>query len=150
MSFSFPITYTVIATTCAGPYYDVDTPHPVSACPDGKVKDGALCYPKCKDGYDGVADRCWEICRSGYTNMGLTCFKGVHIYGNKCSGNCKKGYKNDGCTCRFPGHSYGKNSYSRGAGTHLVCQKDQYYDGLGYCYNQCKEGSTRSDCKQIC
>ena len=31
----------------------------ITACPDGKEKDGALCYPICRDGYYGVGPVCW-------------------------------------------------------------------------------------------
>lgn len=33
---------------------------PIHACPDSMDKDGALCYPKCRDGFTGVGPVCWE------------------------------------------------------------------------------------------
>jgi hypothetical protein len=42
-------------------------------CADDKDKDGALCYPKCRDGYRGIGPVCWERCRHGYIDDGLTC-----------------------------------------------------------------------------
>jgi hypothetical protein len=33
---------------------------PLHACPPDKDKDGALCYPKCKDGFKGIGPVCWE------------------------------------------------------------------------------------------
>ena len=32
---------------------------PISTCREGYEKDGALCYPKCKEGYYGVGPVCW-------------------------------------------------------------------------------------------
>lgn len=43
----------------------------VTYCRPEKEKDGALCYPKCDDGYQGVGPLCWEICRPEYTDRGL-------------------------------------------------------------------------------
>ena len=31
----------------------------ISSCPDDKEKDGALCYPFCRDGFNGVGPVCW-------------------------------------------------------------------------------------------
>ena len=31
----------------------------ISTCPSDKEKDGALCYPYCRDGYYGVGPVCW-------------------------------------------------------------------------------------------
>ena len=32
---------------------------PLSSCPEGSEKDGAICYPPCKEGYSGVGPVCW-------------------------------------------------------------------------------------------
>jgi len=32
---------------------------PISSCASDKDKSGALCYPKCRDGYKGVGPVCW-------------------------------------------------------------------------------------------
>jgi len=63
---------------------------PLHTCGADAEKDGALCYPKCKAGYDGVGPVCWA--------------------------SCKPGFKNDGATCRKPGDIDAKKSYGRGAG----------------------------------
>jgi len=36
-------------------------------CPSDQDKNGALCYPKCSDGYYGVGPVCWQSCPAGYT-----------------------------------------------------------------------------------
>ena len=95
-------------------------------CPPDKEHDGALCYDKCKEGYDGVGPVCWQkcpkdfvdtgafcskggevitkksrtkthTCPSGYTNMGLTCSKGGDVKAKTHS--CPKGYTDMGVTC---------------------------------------------------
>lgn len=48
------------ASTKPKPSVKRPTGRPISDCPDGRDKDGALCYPKCIKGYKGVADRCWK------------------------------------------------------------------------------------------
>ena len=50
---------------------------PLSTCRDEyyNQRDGALCYPECKDGYTGCGPICWEDCRPGYDNHGATCCK---------------------------------------------------------------------------
>ena len=32
---------------------------PISSCPADKEKDGLLCYPLCRDNFDGVGPVCW-------------------------------------------------------------------------------------------
>ncbi len=84
-------------------------------CASSEERDGALCYPKCKEGYNGVGPVCWQKCPSGY--------------------------KNDGATCRKPGDIFGKKSYGRGVGKVFKsrcsgdCEKD-----AGLWYKKCKEG----------
>lgn len=104
---------------------------PISVCRDDEEKNGALCYPKCKDGYYGVGPVCWEKCKSDYTDTGLFCSKGLHTYGKgccctiftkSCCSNCREGYTDFGCTCTSPLRTYTKGSYGRGAGTPLKCR----------------------------
>ena len=47
------------AETCWVLAYGRGVGVPISTCPDDKEKDGALCYPLCRDGYDGVGPVCW-------------------------------------------------------------------------------------------
>jgi hypothetical protein len=44
-----------------------------NSCADDEDKNGALCYPKCREGYHGIGPVCWERCRDGYTDDGVTC-----------------------------------------------------------------------------
>ena len=37
--------------------------------------DAGLCYPKCKDGFDGVGPVCWGYCDNSMVNCGLSCGK---------------------------------------------------------------------------
>ncbi len=125
-------------------------------CGSNKEKDGALCYPKCKDGYNGVGPVCWERCKSGYKDDGAACRRDAKIIGSdnskcpwhdKCGlvtakgcSKCPAGYKNDGCTCRRDVHIYGKKSYGRGAGSPLnSCASNEEKDGA-LCYPKCKAG----------
>jgi large repetitive protein len=63
---------------------------PVSACPAGTQRSGALCYPRCQAGFYGIATTCWQVCPAGY--------------------------KDDGAICRKDVISVAKASYGRGAG----------------------------------
>ena len=47
---------------------------PVDTCHNSE-KDGALCYPRCEGGYDGVGPVCWENCPSDFTDIGVSCAK---------------------------------------------------------------------------
>jgi len=85
-------------------------------CKSDEEKDGALCYPKCKNGYNGVGPICWQ--------------------------KCPDGYKNDGATCRDPGDIFSKKSYGRGVGKLPPkkncggdCEKD-----AGLWYKRCQSG----------
>lgn len=84
-------------------------------CAGNQEKDGALCYTKCKNGYNGVGPVCWRKCSSGFVN--------------------------DGATCRRKGDIFSKKSYGRGRGKLLrkncngSCEKD-----AGLWYRNCKSG----------
>lgn len=118
----------------------------LTSCKSTEDKDGALCYPKCRDGYKGVGPVCWEICPSGYTDTGLFCTQWASTYGKgccctiftkSCCNSCKPGYKDYGCTCTSPLKSLTKKSYTRGAGTPLGCGENLEKDGA-LCYPFCK------------
>ncbi len=63
---------------------------PVSTCPAGMERNGALCYPRCA---------------AGYVGNGPVCFQ-----------RCPAGYKDDGALCRLDAHIFAKASYGRGVG----------------------------------
>ena len=45
------------------------------SCPAGEQKDGALCYPDCKDDFTGVGPVCWENCPDKFPDQGAYCGK---------------------------------------------------------------------------
>ena len=51
----------------------------VLGCASNEEKDGALCYPECKAGYNGQGPVCWQKCPEGYTNDGATCRRNAKI-----------------------------------------------------------------------
>jgi len=120
----------------------------VSECTSAQEKDGALCYPKCDQGYRGVGPMCWETCRDGFEDRGVFCIVDLHIYEkgcccvlNQCCNSCQANYTDDGCTCRRPPVSYTKKSYGRGTGTSMNCKSNYELNGL-LCYPICQEGYT--------
>ena len=44
-------------------------------CFDNGEKDAGLCYPRCRDSYDGVGPVCWGFCDNSMVNCGLACAK---------------------------------------------------------------------------
>ncbi|CAF2693639.1 unnamed protein product [Rotaria sp. Silwood2] len=117
---------------------------PVHACPYyAPEQDGLLCYPICRDGYNGVGPVCWEKCNN-LTSVGFACMdirKSVRscpwydkcgIFTSSCS-SCPTNYTNFGCLC---GQFYFRDSYGRGVGTPLICSSSYEQDG-GLCYDKC-------------
>jgi hypothetical protein len=95
-------------------------------CPPGYEKNGLLCYPVCRGGFNGVGPVCWQSdCPAGYTDLGALChrFLGVRssdnrrcpwydkcgLFGARGCSVCPSGWKNDGCTCRVGGMSISQN-----------------------------------------
>lgn len=96
-------------------------------CSDTEELDGALCYPKCDNGFDGVGPVCWQVCPDGYTD--------------------------DGAFCRKDAVIIAKESYGRGAGTlpAMSCNGNEELDGA-LCYPPCNAGydGVGPVCWQIC
>ena len=134
---------------------------PISSCPEGKDKDGWLCYPECRDNYDGVGPVCWEYCPSEFRDDGAFCYK-PKSYGrgagttHKCDNcekwgllwypKCRDNFHNVGCCVCSPdcpsgmtdiGISCAKDSYGRTAGTPLTCAPGEVEDA-GLCYPPCE------------
>lgn len=80
------------------------------ACPTDLEQSGALCYPKCQEGYYGDGPLCVKRCPIGYTD--------------------------DIALCRKDAIIFAKASYGRGAGTVLVCAANQEAQS-GLCYPRC-------------
>jgi hypothetical protein len=53
---------------------------PLSACPLGLERNGALCYPRCRTGFIGNGPLCLKKCPEGYTLDSGMCIKSAHIY----------------------------------------------------------------------
>jgi len=88
---------------------------PIHSCPSDQEKNGALCYPLCKENYYGVGPVCWEKCEEGWVDEGALCRKDGSI------------------------DTVAKASYGRGAGYVLGCDDDEDLDA-GLCYEPCKDG----------
>ena len=94
--------------------------HDRNCYPDYPIKDGLLCYPRCKSGYSnyGEGPVCWAKCPPATTNIGITCQKDTYGRGvgkplSSCKSNmeknallcypkCKKGYYGVGPVCWQP------------------------------------------------
>lgn len=135
---------------------------PLSDCPAGTERHGALCYPTCKAGYNGVLDRCWAAiekvniagripdkrpCANGEHDDGTSCHK---VTGQVCADDCSKGW--DNCRRRGAlGECWGgcKESCSPVLGgivTNLFSRQtcganEDLVDGL--CYKKCGAGMER-------
>ncbi len=53
---------------------------PVSECPTGRVRSGALCYPNCSSGYTAIGPACWQNCSKSKGNN-------MHDCGVGCANN---------------------------------------------------------------
>ena len=123
-----------------------------SKCP-GEEKDGALCYPLCKAGYEGVGPVCWESCPPDAHDDGALCRRDAKIIAannsscpwyDKCGltvkkgcSTCPSGFRNDGCTCRQDPNMIVKTRYDRGVGrVPDTCIAGEEKSGL-LCYPTC-------------
>ena len=127
---------------------------------------GALCYPKCREGYNSSALECEGSCPKGSRSSGFTCIQGIHAYipGNKSSNPldkgfyqrapCRDGYKYRGTTCNkecLPDFTFRSGAagsafcdkprgrYSRiGKEKPLhACPTDKPDKDVGLCYKEC-------------
>ena len=126
-----------------------------SECQPGEERNGALCYPNCNPGYSGAGPVCWKQCPAGYTDDGAFCRRDVQIVGadnsacpvyDKCGltlakgcSTCPTGFHNDGCTCRIDVDIQPKDTYTRGAGSPMICPAGLDSDA-GLCYAKCPPG----------
>lgn len=117
---------------------------PVHTCPGhSPEQDGLLCYPTCRDGYNGVGPVCWEKC-DNMTSFGFACmdirkssrscpwYDTCGIFQRSCT-ECPPEYTNVGCLC---GRFNFRSSYGRGVGSALICSDSYEQDG-GLCYDKC-------------
>lgn len=73
--FSASSVWATTANFCWKTSYGRGAGRPISSCPAGTQKNGALCYPKCRSGYVGVGPVCWQTCPRGFRNDGAFCAK---------------------------------------------------------------------------
>lgn len=120
---------------------------PLHTCPEhAPEQDGLICYPPCRDGYNGVGPVCWEEC-GNLTSFTFLCLD-VRVskrdscpWYDKCGFTnsscvlCPENYTRLGCLC---GRFSFRSSYGRGVGKSLVCSKLYEQDGA-LCYKNCKK-----------
>jgi hypothetical protein len=117
---------------------------PLHTCPDHSPdQSGLLCYPSCRNGYNGVGPLCWEQCEN-ITSFGFACLD-IRLSNRSCPWydtcgitrsscvSCPTNYSKLGCLC---GRFYLRSSYSRGIGSSLTCSKSYEHDGA-LCYDKC-------------
>ena len=126
-------------------------------CGPNEEQNGALCYPKCRAGYDGVGPVCWQTCPAGFRNDGAYCAK-PEPYGRgagyvlwdeeKCkreNGQCEKegalwypkckvGFHNVGCCICSP------NCPADMTDIGVSCQKNSYGRTAGTPLHACPDG----------
>ena len=122
---------------------------PLSDCPSGQDKNGALCYPSCSNGYSGVGPVCWQNCPSGFSDTGADCLKpasygrgagyslfqwdqcnndnkqGCEKYGLLYYPKCANGFSPAGCCVCSPNCPSGMTDIG------VSCQKNSYGRGAG-------------------
>ncbi|HEY0706051.1 MAG TPA: hypothetical protein VGG33_04605, partial [Polyangia bacterium] len=132
-----------------------------------KENDAGLCYPQCREGFNGVGPVCWQRCPDGYKDDGALCRRDAVIIASdngscpwfdKCGltfrrgcSKCPDGFENDGCTCRKDVHIFAKRSYGRGVGSLPGCDANDEKDGA-LCYRACGAGFDGNGpvCWQLC
>ena len=117
-----PTGYDDIGVSCKKPVYDRGVGKIPDSCPEGKEKDGGLCYNKCDANYKGVGPVCWEKCPTGYDDIGVSCKKPTYDRNvGKIPDTCPEGKEKDAGLC------------------YTKCRDG--YDGIGpVCWQKCKDG----------
>ena len=127
---------------------------PLTDCNSNQDKDGALCYPKCNSGYNGVGPVCWgscgdkidvgalcrERCRSGFNDVAGVCLGscgGKTDVGALCRDTCNSGYHEVAGVCW---ENTPSGSVNVGALIREGCRSG-YTDVAGVCWaNGCPSG----------
>ncbi|MFT3908355.1 MAG: RICIN domain-containing protein [Ferruginibacter sp.] len=135
----------------------IENPNPLTDCPPGKQKHLALCYPRCRDGYEIRLDRCWQTgCPSGFKDDGLTtCWKPLD-YGRGAGRipdvSCPPGTPHQrGIGAAAWCDNFGSIPLKTSKAT-IGCRGDEEYTG-GLCYPKCRPGYTKTTnnfCTAIC
>jgi hypothetical protein len=131
-------------------------------CGPGEDKNGALCYPACRSGFNGVGPVCWERCKDGTVDTGIRCEKSSYGRGAGRVPDrtpCPGGYRTDPVTCwrDLKCNTWWDGCCSRGLfgecwgcartscsgpdikGRDPVCRRDEDLIGL-LCYPKCRPG----------
>ena len=123
----------------------------ITYCPPQYEKNGALCYPWCREGFYGVGPVCWQYCQPGFRDDGAFCFKpeaygrgvGYAIWNeDKCKREnpdlgcekwgaiwypkCRANFHNVACCICSPDCPPGQTDIG------ISCAKDSYGRGAGY------------------
>ena len=72
-----------IGVSCKKPMQNRGVGRAVDSCPAGTERNGALCYPVCREGFVGNGPVCWSSCPAGYVDDGATCRKDPIIVGRE-------------------------------------------------------------------
>lgn len=125
-----------------------------------------LCYPQCREDFEGVEENCWSTCPKPYKSNGAYCLKPKAIgrgwgsqrkckdgkecekYGLLWYPKCPEGYSTLGgllCEAGCPagmsdaGQQCAKKSYARQNPHPMVCPPGKEQEGF-MCYDPCGSG----------
>ena len=139
------------ASNCWKDAYGRGAGEVITYCPPDQEKNGALCYPLCKEGFYGVGPVCWQYCPDGFRDDGAFCAKpgpygrgaGYPLWDeDKCNRDnkelgcekwgliwyprCRAGFHNVACCICSP------NCPSDMVDIGVSCTKHSYGRGAGY------------------
>lgn len=123
---------------CYRQSYDRYAGVPLSTCTPEQEKNGALCYPKCPDGYGGAGPVCWEHCPAGYVDTGALCTRPASTQHLSIhSADCPHHFHNTGVSCyrAWPPKSESLD--------HATCPQGMERKGA-FCYSRCPDGYTNT------
>jgi hypothetical protein len=103
-----------------------DPGEPLSYC-DGD-KQGALCYPRCREGFEGILTVCRKTCPAGTNQTVVRCEKGSYGRGVgriPDKAGCPGGWRDDGTSCW---EDFKCNTW---------CDGNWNWSDGGFCHTQC-------------
>jgi hypothetical protein len=113
-----------------------------SDCAFSQEKQGLLCYPKCNDGYTGVASVCWQNCPDGFTDDGAFCRKpAAYGRGWGYAWQIQDGFSNAGMLSRCEA-AEGRPCEMWGAMAYPTCKDGFTPFGSNVCTPVCPSGMT--------
>ena len=66
----------LLAAALAIPASQAADPPGKKECAHDEEREGNVCYPRCKSGYEGDADECVQVCPSNSQDYGNKCLMG--------------------------------------------------------------------------